>query len=104
MMATVTMDASAYSNLPALPLPLLRQSSLVGGIIDSISPGLLSVPDAALGSRALNDINIPLHPLAIAGYFGMMINAANLLPTGSEYQLYQFSNSILSIRKSNIFF
>lgn len=82
MMATVTMDASAYSNLPALPLPLLRQSSLVGGIIDSISPGLLSVPDAALGSRALNDINIPLHPLVIAGYFGMMINAANLLPTG----------------------
>lgn len=83
MMATVTMDASAYSDLPALPLTLLRQSSLVGGIIDSISPGLLSVPDAALGSRALNDINIPLHPLVIAGYFGMMINAANLLPTGS---------------------
>jgi protein-arginine kinase activator protein McsA len=83
MMATVTMDASAYSDLPALPLTLLRQSSLVGGIIDSMSPGLLSVPDAALGSRALNDINIPLHPLVIAGYFGMMINAANLLPTGS---------------------
>jgi membrane-associated protease RseP (regulator of RpoE activity)/protein-arginine kinase activator protein McsA len=82
MMATVTMDASAYSDLPALPLTLLRQSSLVGGIIDSMSPGLLSVPDAALGSRALNDINIPLHPLVIAGYFGMMINAANLLPTG----------------------
>lgn len=91
MSLTVTMDAGAYSNLPALPLTLLRQSSLVGGILDSISPGLLTVPDAALGSRALNSINIPLHPLAIAGYFGMLINAANLLPTGSKYAFFYFN-------------
>eukprot|EP00558_Chaetoceros_sp_UNC1202_P010192 CAMPEP_0197245732 /NCGR_PEP_ID=MMETSP1429-20130617/10430_1 /TAXON_ID=49237 /ORGANISM="Chaetoceros sp., Strain UNC1202" /LENGTH=273 /DNA_ID=CAMNT_0042706281 /DNA_START=105 /DNA_END=926 /DNA_ORIENTATION=+ len=82
MVATISLDAASYSDLPALPLALLRQSSLAGGIIDSISPGLLSVPDAALGSQALTDINIPLHPLAIAGYVGMMINAANLLPVG----------------------
>ncbi len=82
MVATVSMDAASYADLPLLPLDLLRQSSLVGGIIDSISPGLLNVPDAALGTRAVSDINIPLHPLAIAGYFGMMINAVNLLPVG----------------------
>jgi len=82
MFATASMDASAYADLPLLPLNLLRQSSLVGGIIDSVTPGLLTLPDAALGTKAVSDINIHLHPLAIAGYFGMMINAANLLPVG----------------------
>ena len=82
MTATNSMDAAAYGDLPRLPLDLLRQSSLVGGIIDSISPGLLTVPDASLGTKAIQEINIPLHPFAIAGYFGMMINAVNLLPVG----------------------
>lgn len=82
MAATSTMDAATYSSLPELPLNIIRQSSLVGGIIDSFSPGLLTVPDAALGTKALQEINIPLHPFAIAGYFGMMVNAANLLPVG----------------------
>ena len=82
MTATASMDAATYASLPELPLNMLRQSSLVGGIIDSITPGLLTVPDAALGTKALQEVNIPLHPFAIAGYFGMMVNAANLLPVG----------------------
>ena len=82
MTTTASMDAATYSNLPGLPLNVLRQSSLVSGIIDSFNPGLLAVPDAAIGSAALAEINIPLHPFAIAGYFGMMINAVNLLPMG----------------------
>lgn len=82
MVVTISMDVTSYENLPALPFNLLRQSSLAGGIINSISPGLLTVPDAALGSKALSEINIPLHPFAIAGYFGLMINAVNLLPVG----------------------
>ena len=86
MFLSSSMDAAAFSDLPALPLSLLRQSSLAGGIIDSISPGLLTVPDAALGTKALADINISLHPLTIAGYLGLMTNAINLLPVGSKYQ------------------
>lgn len=82
MILSSNMDAAAFAELPALPLNLLRQSSLVGGTIDAMSPGLLTVPDAALGTKALSEMNIPLHPLTIAGYFGMMINAANLLPCG----------------------
>ena len=82
MFMSSSLDASSFSDLPALPLVLLRQSSLAGGIIDSVNPGLLSIPDAALGTSALADINIPLHPLTIAGYFGLMINAVNLLPLG----------------------
>lgn len=82
MFLSSSMDAAAFSDLPALPLSFLRQSSLAGGIIDSISPGLLTVPDAALGTKALADINIPLHPFTVAGYFGLMTNAINLLPVG----------------------
>lgn len=82
MTATASMDAATYASLPELPLTMLRQSSLVGGIINSITPGLLTLPDTALGTKALQEINIPLHPFAIAGYFGMMVNAANLLPVG----------------------
>jgi hypothetical protein len=82
MVASSSMDAATYASLPELPLNIIRQSSLVGGIIDSFSPGLLTVPDATIGAKALQEINIPLHPLAIAGYFGMMVNSANLLPVG----------------------
>ena len=82
MILSSNMDAAAFAELPALPLNLLRQSSLVGGTIDAMSPGLLTVPDAALGTKALSEMTIPLHPLTIAGYFGMMINEANLLPCG----------------------
>lgn len=82
MFLSSSMDSAAFSDLPALPLDLLRQSSLGCGIINSVTPGLLSIPDAAIGTKALSDINIPLHPLTIAGYLGLMINAINLLPLG----------------------
>ncbi len=82
MFLSSSMDAAAFLDLPALPLELLRQSSLGGGIINSVTPGLLSIPDAAIGTKALSDINIPLHPLTIAGYLGLMINSINLLPLG----------------------
>lgn len=82
MEATVNMDAASYAELPALPLTLLRQSSLGGGIIDGIAPGLLDLPDTALNSKPIADINIPLSPFAIAGFIGLMINAINLLPVG----------------------
>jgi hypothetical protein len=85
MEATVNMDAASYADLPALPLTLLRQSSLGGGIIDGIAPGLLDLPDAALNSKPIADVNIPLSPFAIAGFLGLMINAINLLPVGRKY-------------------
>jgi len=83
--ATASMDAASYANLPALPLQFLRQSSLGGGIIDSVIPGLLNLPDAVRGSATVSGINIPLHPIAIAGYLGLLINAMNLLPVGRKF-------------------
>jgi len=77
-------------------LDLLCQSSSAGGIIDAVNPGLLSVPDAALGTQALSGINIPFHPLTIAGYFGLVIIAINLLPVGSKY-LYFFKTIFMKL-------
>jgi len=74
------------TNFPALPLEILRQSSLGGGIIDSIlGSGVLSVPDAALGTQAVAGMTIPLHPVAIAGYISLVVNALSMLPIGSKY-------------------
>lgn len=53
---TLTSDPST---LPALPLEILRQSTLGGGIIDGIIKGSLYVPDGA----PMSGILISLHPL-----------------------------------------
>jgi hypothetical protein len=68
------------STLPALPLDILRQSTLGGGIIDSIIKGSLYVPEGAPTSG----IMISLHPVAIAGYISLVVNALSLLPIGSK--------------------
>lgn len=62
---TMTADPSY---LPALPLEILRQSTLGGGIINVIlGENVLGVPEGALGSQAVAGMTIPLHPVAIAG-------------------------------------
>eukprot|EP00529_Nitzschia_sp_RCC80_P004188 CAMPEP_0113507102 /NCGR_PEP_ID=MMETSP0014_2-20120614/36275_1 /TAXON_ID=2857 /ORGANISM="Nitzschia sp." /LENGTH=917 /DNA_ID=CAMNT_0000402667 /DNA_START=38 /DNA_END=2791 /DNA_ORIENTATION=+ /assembly_acc=CAM_ASM_000159 len=67
------------SILPALPLEILRQSTLGGGIIEQIIPGSLYVPEGA----PTNGIMISLHPVAIAGYISLIVNALSLLPIGT---------------------
>ncbi|VEU38817.1 unnamed protein product [Pseudo-nitzschia multistriata] len=67
------------ATLPALPLEILRQSTLGGAIIDAILPGSLYVPDGA----PTGGIFVPLHPFALAGYVGLIVNALALLPIGT---------------------
>ena len=68
------------ATLPALPLDILRQSTLGGAIIDNVIPGSLYVPEGAPTAG----ITIPLHPYAVAGYVGLIVNALALLPVGSK--------------------
>ena len=68
------------ATLPALPLDILRQSTLGGAIIDQVIPGSLYVPDGASAAG----ITIPLHPIGIAGFVGLIVNALALLPIGSK--------------------
>ncbi len=69
------------ATLPALPLDILRQSTLGGAIIDNVITGSLYVPEGAPTAG----ITIPLHPFAVAGYVGLIVNALALLPVGSKF-------------------
>jgi hypothetical protein len=101
---TTTADPAT---LPSMPLEILRQSSLAGGILDAvIGNGVLSVPDGALGTSAVSTMTIPLHPIAVAGFIGLIVNALNVLPIGSKFFeriLVQrlFSQFLTHMRDSN---
>ena len=86
---TASADAATYQSFPGLPLLLLRQSSLGGGIIDIfLGNGVLNVPMSAEGTQALATTLIPLHPFAVAGYFSLIVNALSMIPAGSESDLF----------------
>jgi len=77
-MTTGTTDSSVYSYFPAIPIQILQFSRLGGSIVDASLGGVLT-------SSLTSDVpTIQLHPFAIAGYTGLVTNALNLLPLGSE--------------------
>ncbi|KAL9181292.1 hypothetical protein ACHAXT_010097 [Thalassiosira profunda] len=75
---TTTVDPSAAQVLPSLPVGFLTQSTLGGTIVDLVlggGDGILLNQDAAT--------QVPLHPVAIGGFLGMIIHALDLVPVGS---------------------
>ncbi|KAL3782636.1 hypothetical protein ACHAW5_001780 [Stephanodiscus triporus] len=73
---TAFMDTSNLAQLPSIPIEILRTSALGGGIIDYLlGDGVLKSPDLSQ--------TIKLHPFAISGFSGLMINALSLLPIGN---------------------
>jgi hypothetical protein len=73
----VFMDTAAQSQLPSLPVELLRSSALAGGLVEwLLGDGVLLSPDPTALIR--------LHPFAIAGFVGLVSNALSLLPIGSK--------------------
>ena len=82
---TATADASMVQTFPGIPLVILRQSSLGGGLIDIfLGNGVLNVPASAEGAQALASTLIALHPFAVAGFFALVVNALALVPAGSK--------------------
>lgn len=80
---TVATDFTDQSLLPALPIVLLRASALGGSMVEFF-----------LGNGALDSLNpelavLPLHPFAVAGFSGLLINALALLPLGRKYELIE---------------
>lgn len=75
---TTTVDPATAQLLPSLPVGYLTQSTLGGTIVDLVlggGDGLLLNQDAAT--------QVPLHPVAIGGFLGLIIHAADLVPVGS---------------------
>lgn len=63
------------SMFPRLPIAFLQSSALAGGVIDAILGDVVSGPDPSA--------TIALHPLAVAGFAGIVTSALNFLPIGS---------------------
>jgi hypothetical protein len=85
----ITAVATDMSLFPSLPLEILRQSTLGGGVIEYIlGNGALSLPRAAIGTAAVAGMTVPLHPIAVAGFISLIINALALLPIGSKLFVY----------------
>jgi hypothetical protein len=79
---TLVSDATLF---PALPLEILRQSTLAGTLFNEIlGNGVLNVPQGAIGTPAVASMTVSLHPVAIAGYISLIVNALSVLPVGSK--------------------
>eukprot|EP00547_Thalassionema_nitzschioides_P003562 CAMPEP_0194208018 /NCGR_PEP_ID=MMETSP0156-20130528/6598_1 /TAXON_ID=33649 /ORGANISM="Thalassionema nitzschioides, Strain L26-B" /LENGTH=762 /DNA_ID=CAMNT_0038934903 /DNA_START=151 /DNA_END=2436 /DNA_ORIENTATION=+ len=68
----IPMDLAQQIQLPALPINLLRSSALGGSLVEYF-----------LGKGVLgNGSALPMHPFAITGFLGLIINSLALLPLG----------------------
>ena len=75
---TTEVDPATVQLLPSLPVGYLTQSTLGGTVVDLVlggGDGILINQDAAT--------QIPLHPVAIGGFLGLIIHALDLVPVGS---------------------
>lgn len=75
---TATASAEALQFFPALPVSVLNLSTLGGTVVNNFlagGSGFLTLQDPATA--------VPLHPLAIAGFTGLMIQSFELLPLGA---------------------
>lgn len=68
------------SELPVLPVSLLRASSLGGGMVQFFLGNIAVMPNQGV------DAVVQLHPFAIAGVIGCITNALTLLPLGRKYR------------------
>lgn len=60
---------------PALPIPLLTSSTFLAEMTNAVLPGAFAVVDP-------ENAALTLHPLALAGFWGVVFNALQLLPLG----------------------
>lgn len=84
LVLTAIADAETVQMFPGLPLEILRQSSLGGGLIDLVlGNGVLNIPaSSSEAAQALAGTVIALHPLAVAGFVSLFVNALAMVPAG----------------------
>ena len=70
---TVNTAADVLPSLPVLPVAVMKSSFLVGSIVSFLAPKVMLLPLSQL---------IPIHPLFIIGFTGLISSALNLLPIG----------------------
>lgn len=78
---TASTDVGHVGDLPALPMFLLRSSTLGGSLVE------LFLGQGSLMKGVPEDSVLPLHPFAVSGYVGALLNAIALLPLGRKCSL-----------------
>lgn len=76
---TLSVDQALLSDLPRLPLETLEKTSwLTSSIVESV------VGFDVLSSLDATSSTVPCHPLAIAGYIGILANGFSFLPFSTQ--------------------
>jgi hypothetical protein len=79
----LTQSSSLDSALPVLPVGFVRSSSLGGGLVEFFLGKVALLPDQGPNAE------IQLHPFAIGGFLGCLVNALAMLPLGRESVLIE---------------
>lgn len=74
-----TSAMSLGSQLPVIPVDVVRSSSLGGGLVQFFLGNVAVLPGQGPGAI------LQLHPYAIAGFIGLITNALALLPLGRKF-------------------
>ena len=77
-------DAATLQYFPSLPVSLLKTSSLGGSMVDYFLGGGLVGTENRFITMQDPASQVVLHPLAVAGFCGLIINAISMLPLGSS--------------------
>ena len=81
---TGTADAETLRYFPSLPVGVLSSSTLGGSMVDFFLGGGLAGTENRFITMQDAATPVFMHPLAIAGFCGLVINAISMLPLGSS--------------------
>jgi hypothetical protein len=83
LILTGTADESVRQYFPCLPVGLMLTSTLGGSMVDYfLGGGIVGVENRFVTMQDPSTL-VVLHPAAVAGYCGLLINALAMLPLGS---------------------
>jgi membrane-associated protease RseP (regulator of RpoE activity) len=73
ILLTINAPAESIPNLAVVPAALMKMSLLVGSITSILAPKVMMLPSPQ---------PIPIHPLFLVGFVGLVSSALNMLPIG----------------------
>ena len=70
---TISSQTHALASFPVVPASMMKSSFLIGTLVGVVAPQLMLLPLSQ---------TIPVHPLFLVGFTGLIMSAVNLLPIG----------------------
>ena len=70
---TISSQTLALASFPVVPASMMKSSFLIGTLVSVVAPQMMLLPLSQ---------TIPIHPLFLVGFTGLIMSAVNLLPIG----------------------